>query len=192
MPTWLHTKLELEDQKSAENAPTLVPALVSLLKRDDSIEKAYLCHPSVRYIGKIKGEGNHFCGYRNIQMLMTYLMDVRPDPLPRLKGRIPSVLGIQDMIEDGWARGMNAYGLIQTGGIRGTRKHIGTPEVINAFHRLNLFSIPPIVGLCRHQYPHLTSDRLRHYFAPKPSTSKAPASKPSKAAKNPTYSCSTT
>ncbi len=153
MPTWLHAKLSLEDQKSAESAPTLIPALVSLLERDDSVEKAYLCHPSVRYIGKIKGEGNHFCGYRNIQMLMTYLMDIRPNPLQRLKGRIPSVLELQDMIEDGWARGMNAYGLVQTGGIRGTRKHIGTPEVCNAFCYLTLSSIPPIGRPCKLDIP---------------------------------------
>lgn len=189
MPTWLHAKLELEDQKSAENAPTLIPALASLLAHDDSIEKAYLCHPSVRYIGKIKSEGNHFCGYRNIQMLMTYLMDIRPDPLPRLKGRIPSVLELQDMIEEGWARGMNAYGLTQTGGIRGTRKHIGTPEVSHTFCYLTLSSIPSVTRPRRRRCPHLINSRLKACFATKPSTSKAPASKPSKPAKNPTNSC---
>lgn len=133
MPAWLHSKLEMEDQKSAESAPNAVPALISLLEHDESVEKAYLCHPSVRYIGKIKGEGNNFCGYRNIQMLITSLRDLRPDPLEKLKGQIPSVLELQNMIEDGWAKGMNDYGLIQTGGITGTRKHIGTPEVSNHF-----------------------------------------------------------
>lgn len=142
MPSWLYEKLGREDQKSAEAAPTIVPALLSLLERDDSVARACLCHPSVRYVGKLTGEGNHFCGYRNIQMLITYLMDLNPNPLERLKGRMPSVLELQDMIEDGWARGMNEYGLIQTGGIRGTRKHIGTPEVRNV-SLLNLSSVPP-------------------------------------------------
>jgi len=110
-----------------------VPTLVSLLERDDSILKAYVCHPTVRYISKIKGEGNNFCGYRNIQMLITYLMEIRPDLLGGSESRIPSVLELQDMIEDAWDNGVNGYGLVQTGGIRDTRKHIGTPEVSNSF-----------------------------------------------------------
>lgn len=129
MPTWLHNKLEALDQSSAESAPTLVPVIARLIDRDDSVTKAYLCHPCVRYIGKIKGEGSHFCGYRNIQMVVSYLLNIRPDPLEGLKGRMPSVLDLQVMIEDAWECGMNAYGMVQTGGIRDTRKHIGTPEV---------------------------------------------------------------
>lgn len=33
------------------------------------------------------------------------------------------------MIEDAWDAGINLEGRIETGGIRGTRKYIGTPEV---------------------------------------------------------------
>lgn len=41
----------------------------------------------------------------------------------------PSVLELQDMIERAWDMGFNSHGRIVTGGIRGTRKHIGTSEV---------------------------------------------------------------
>lgn len=176
MPSWLHEKLEREDQKSAEAAPTIVLALLSLLERDVSVVKAYLCHPSVRYVGKLKDEGNHFCGYRNTQMLMTYLMAVKPNSLGSLEGRIPSVLELQDMIEHGWANGMNEYGLIQTGGIRGTRKHIGTPEVSNVSRSLNLSSVPPVEALYRCRCSLLISDRLRECFATKVSNSRVTAS----------------
>lgn len=43
--------------------------------------------------------------------------------------RGPSVLELQDMIERAWDMGFNSHGRIATGGIRGTRKHIGTSEV---------------------------------------------------------------
>ncbi len=33
------------------------------------------------------------------------------------------------MIESAWDKGINDTGRIETGGIRGTRKYIGTPEV---------------------------------------------------------------
>lgn len=42
---------------------------------------------------------------------------------------IPSIFQIQDLIETAWDRGFNTRGRIETGGIRGTRKYIGTPEV---------------------------------------------------------------
>ena len=47
----------------------------------------------------------------------------------RLGGGIPSIFDIQEHVEDAWDRGINAYGRVQTGGIRNTRKYIGTPEV---------------------------------------------------------------
>lgn len=43
--------------------------------------------------------------------------------------RGPSVQELQDIIERAWDMGFNSHGRIATGGIRGTRKHIGTSEV---------------------------------------------------------------
>jgi len=44
-------------------------------------------------------------------------------------GKLPSIFQIQDYIEGAWDHGINVQGRIETGGIRGTRKYIGTPEV---------------------------------------------------------------
>jgi hypothetical protein len=44
---------------------------------------------------------------------------------------IPSIFEIQDLIESAWDLGHNSNGRLETGGIRGTRKYIGTPEVTN-------------------------------------------------------------
>lgn len=45
---------------------------------------------------------------------------------------LPSVFQIQDLIERAWEMGFNPHGRLETGGIRGTRKYIGTPEVFAA------------------------------------------------------------
>ena len=104
-----------------------IPLLKQLAAQDPRVGTALFCHQSVRHIGKIKGEGNHFCGYHNIQMLSTYALE-SCDALP-LRGSLPDVIELQDLIERAWDRGFNSRGRMQTGGIRCTRKHIGTQEV---------------------------------------------------------------
>jgi hypothetical protein len=70
-----------------------------------------------------------FCGYRNIQMMSSYIIHAKSKGHEHLGDAIPSVFQIQDYIETAWDSGINAQGRLETGGIRGTRKYIGTPEV---------------------------------------------------------------
>ena len=42
----------------------------------------------------------------------------------------PSIRRLQELIEDAWDRGINEEARAETGGIIGTRKYIGTPEVL--------------------------------------------------------------
>lgn len=42
---------------------------------------------------------------------------------------VPTIFVIQEYIESAWDQGINSQGRIETGGIRGTRKYIGTPDV---------------------------------------------------------------
>lgn len=106
----------------------IIPVLGQLCEQDPSLSKIYLCHPDVSHVVKMAKEGG-FCGYRNIQMLISYIRDARSQGYPGFLGKLPSILQLQDLIEDAWDRGFNANGRIETGGIRGTRKYIGTPEV---------------------------------------------------------------
>ena len=135
MPTSLITLLQTHDrnpqsQDAAEAGLQCIPLLAQLEAQDPQVATALLCHPSVRHIGKIKGEGNHFCGYRNIQMQLTYALETTAgvDALSNC-GNHPSVIELQELIERAWDRGLNERGRVQTCGIRGTRKHIGTQEV---------------------------------------------------------------
>lgn len=121
----------------------ILPVLHQLLKQDKDVDYAYLCHPSVRHVSKLKREGTFlekaffannltylggFCGYRNIQMMTSYIVGVHSQGHRALKDRIPSIFEIQEHIETAWDLGINPQGRTETGGIRGTRKYIGTPD----------------------------------------------------------------
>jgi hypothetical protein len=148
MPTWLRKQIErgakitVENQitpngqmirveRIANETPGMVQVLAQLCEQDPAVSKAFFCHPGVKHVFKMPREGG-FCGYRNIQMMISFIQAARADGYHYFPGRIPSILDIQDLIEQAWDKGINAVGRIETGGIRGTRKYIGTPEVSHA------------------------------------------------------------
>ena len=112
----------------ANETPNLVPILARLSQLDPTILRASYCDPRVCHVAKLPKEGG-FCGYRNIQMQVSYVRDARAPGHQHFEGRwLPSILKLQDMIEDGWDRGYNTAARVETGGIRMTRKYIGTAE----------------------------------------------------------------
>jgi len=145
MPEWLRRQLELGAKVSILNQISqdgrlvrvetianefhgIILVLGQLCEQDPALSRVYLCHPDVTHVVKMAKEGG-FCGYRNIQMLISYIRDARSEGHQRLSGRLPSILQLQDKIENAWDQGFNQIGRIETGGIRNTRKYIGTPEV---------------------------------------------------------------
>jgi zinc finger-containing ubiquitin peptidase 1 len=130
MPTRLRMHLENDDRTGKSEAAGIIEVLGRLCDQDTSVETAYLCHPVVQRISKTRQEGN-LCGYRNIQMMISYLIGAEAQGSRRFSHKLPSVLGLQDLIEEAWDKGINSEGRVETGGIRGTRKYIGTAEVCN-------------------------------------------------------------
>jgi hypothetical protein len=114
--------------------PCPVPVLADLSAADPNIAIAYFCHKSVKHVHRLKCDGN-FCGYWNIQMLLSYRLAKIEDPahgsLP-----LPNVLEIQDTIESAWNAGICSFGRTETGGIWNTRKWIGTLEAAAYFLKL--------------------------------------------------------
>ena len=106
----------------------IVPVLGQLCEQDPSSSSVYLCHPDIKHVVKMAREGG-FCGYRNIQMMISFIQETGAPGSEHFPGNIPSILQLQDMIEAAWDNGINSSGRIETGGIKGTRKYIGTPEV---------------------------------------------------------------
>ncbi|KAL9070350.1 MAG: hypothetical protein Q9161_004908 [Pseudevernia consocians] len=143
MPDWLYRFLENEENQHLKDAPPgISDILCKLLEQVEEIETVYLCHAAVRYVGKIKAngkdEGDHFCGYHNIQMLFSYVHTSDMHGHELFNGGIPSIWEIQGVIEEAWDQGFNESGRAQTGGIKGTRKHIGTPEAQALFGCLKI------------------------------------------------------
>jgi hypothetical protein len=145
MPAWLRKRLEeggkvtvsnqiradgtLERVVSVANETRdMVPLLAQLCEQDQSLEEVFLCHPGVKHVVKMWREGG-FCGYRNIQMLVSYIQAAESQGFENFQGRLPTILRLQDLVEEAWDKGINSSGRIETGGIKGTRKYIGTPEV---------------------------------------------------------------
>ncbi|KAI0592980.1 peptidase family C78-domain-containing protein [Biscogniauxia sp. FL1348] len=134
MPDWLVSLLKNGKYVSAEG---VIPVLQQLLEQNPSTVCAWLCHPAVQHISKLRKEGG-FCGYRNIQMLSSYIVGANAPGAEHFHGRVPSIFRIQDLIEDAWDKGVNAQGRVETGGVRGTRKYIGTPEAQAMFGGLGI------------------------------------------------------
>lgn len=125
MPDWLVRMLKNNGQVVGYN---IIPVMKQLLQQSASTEYAYLCHPCVQHVSKLRREGG-FCGYRNIQMLCSYILSTSyAGNHNNFGGQIPSIFDIQELIEAAWDRGINKQGRVETGGVRGTRKYIGTPE----------------------------------------------------------------
>lgn len=106
----------------------VIPVLMQLCQRDPSVKRAFFCSSRVRHIFKLHKEGG-FCGYRNIQMLISHIQEAQRPGHEHFPGGTPSIFAIQELIEQAWAMGYNSSGKVETGGIKGTRKYIGTPEV---------------------------------------------------------------
>ncbi len=89
-----------------------------------------------------------FCGYRNIQTMVSYVVGAKFTGHELFGKTLPSVFDIQNLIENAWDMGINPRGRIETGGIRLTRKYIGTPEAVAMFHSLK---IPVSVSAFKHK-----------------------------------------
>ena len=112
----------------------LIHILADLCALDSTTEATYFCNPSVKHVRKLRCDGN-FCGYWNVQMLVSYL----DHNLPAREMRpLPNILQIQDQIEQAWENGICSYGRIETGGVRGTRKWIGTHEALAFFTQIGV------------------------------------------------------
>jgi len=118
--------------------PNLIPVISKLCEKDANVSCAWLCDEGVRHIGKQLQKEGGFCGYRNIQMMISYIQATYGEGRHPFPGMIPSIIKLQDFIENGWDMGINPHGRVETGGIKGTRKYIGTSEAKTLFTSLGI------------------------------------------------------
>ncbi|KAK4127700.1 DUF1671-domain-containing protein [Parathielavia appendiculata] len=161
MPDWLVVLLKKGGQNTSQG---VVSVIAQLLEQSTSTKYAYLCHPCIQHVSKLRREGG-FCGYRNIQMMFSYIIHTKFKGHEYLRDALPSIFQIQEWIETAWDQGINAHGRAETGGIRGTRKYIGTPE---AQAILRLLEIPCAAQAFKHPEPAkseaLLMEHVENYF----------------------------
>lgn len=96
--------------------------------------EAYICTDTVLY-SSVRQDKGWSCGYRNAQMILSHLLsrEDREQRLPyreRLNGVVPSLYGLQTLIEGAWGMGFDVEGARQLGhAVVSTKKWIGTTEV---------------------------------------------------------------
>ncbi|KAK1594712.1 peptidase family C78 [Colletotrichum navitas] len=134
MPDWLVSLLHRGGEVKNDG---VISVLEQLLRQSKSTQYAYLCNTAVQHVSKLKKEGG-FCGYRNIQMMVSYIIGVDAHGKDAFRGRLPTIFEIQEFIEKAWDQGINSQGRLETGGIKGTRKYIGTPEAQALFVSLGI------------------------------------------------------
>lgn len=61
--------------------------------------------------------------------MCSYIIGAQSQGHEIFNGKVPTIFDIQEYIEFAWDMGINSQGRVETGGIRGTRKYIGTPDV---------------------------------------------------------------
>ncbi|KAJ1705426.1 hypothetical protein COH20_012385 [Aspergillus flavus] len=95
-------------------------------------------------------------------MLISYIKECRIPGHECFSETSPTILQIQEMIESAWDMGFNSIGRIETGGIRGTRKYIGTPEAQALFLSLGIQCEASRIGVTKDMQAH---DVLFMYIA---------------------------
>ncbi|KAI9364239.1 peptidase family C78-domain-containing protein [Pilaira anomala] len=117
----------------------VIPSLEPNFKKGDTLS-AYLCSPSTDQLSTGFMDLGWGCGYRNCQMLMSFLQHEMQDGEPLLKN-VLDITGIQLLIEKAWKEGFDSLGAAQLEHhVFKTRKWIGTTEVYTLFTYLGIRS----------------------------------------------------
>ncbi|KAG0350570.1 hypothetical protein BGZ54_003737, partial [Gamsiella multidivaricata] len=115
--------------------------LLDISKAQGITRQAYLADPSVAFCQSDKSDRGWGCGYRNIQMMLSYVVQqasahqdaihdtIGDDTDRQISSSIPTIPELQQQLEFAWEKGYDLSGARQLNHkVRGTRKWIGTTE----------------------------------------------------------------
>ncbi|KAG1143380.1 hypothetical protein G6F37_008015 [Rhizopus arrhizus] len=144
----------------------IIPKLEPNLKYSNETQYAYLCSDHTDYIPSGFMDSGWGCGYRNCQMLMSFLEKEKQDGHCLLK-HVVDITSIQLLIEKAWQEGFDPAGAKQLKNhVFKTRKWIGTTEVYSLLAYLGIRST--IVDF--HQPQKDMLDWIEFYFTSRIST----------------------
>ncbi|KAF8932393.1 hypothetical protein BGZ58_007091 [Dissophora ornata] len=150
-PSWVSRPFQLtfvpKPPTSASGTAGLINSariLLNVSMAQGITRRAYLADPSVVFCQGDKTDRGWGCGYRNLQMMLSYVVHqnaARQDVVSDNSGssRIPTIPELQQQIEFAWKNGFDRAGAKQLGHtIAGTRKWIGTTEVWSVLSSLGV------------------------------------------------------
>ena len=88
----------------------LIYGLKRALDENESSASSVLCNPGVSHLASGFRTFGWGCGYLNAQMLLSHIMRSSPQEYNRAFGEgLPSIRKLQNLIEQGWAKGSRLY-----------------------------------------------------------------------------------
>ncbi|KAI8141021.1 peptidase family C78-domain-containing protein [Fennellomyces sp. T-0311] len=146
-----------EQSRTAGVIPRLEPQFTNLNKKGNTVA-AYLCSPYTDHIATGFMDLGWGCGYRNCQMLMTFLQRKKEAGESVLR-HVVDISGLQLLLERAWNDGFDAQGAKQLSHrVYKTRKWIGTTEVYCMLAYLGIRST--ILDFHRPTGPNNSHDRM--------------------------------
>lgn len=97
MPARLRRQLEANKDQGASG---IVSVLAACFAHDNDISQVYLYHSGVLYLCRTGWEDHRFCGYRNVQMLASYVQATKPAGWEGPGNTLLGILMVKNMIED--------------------------------------------------------------------------------------------
>lgn len=137
----------------------LVPKIRAVSQTCSNVVNTWMCS-TVDHYASTYGDKGWGCGYRNMQMLISSLLqhtgynelvykawssglDSGSTTDNPLRSSMPSISRLQKMIEWAWAQGFDIQGAEQLGGkLMNTRKWIGATEVVTLLSSLKIKYVP--------------------------------------------------
>ncbi|KAI8885149.1 DUF1671-domain-containing protein [Backusella circina FSU 941] len=133
----------LKEEKGTNRTPGVIKGMEPNFYKGKKVSIAvttYLCSPSTDHITSDKMDLGWGCGYRNCQMLMSFLERHEENGDAVLK-QVPDVRSIQVMLENAWKEGFDPEGAKDFGqSVAESNKWIGTTEVYSLLAYLGVRS----------------------------------------------------
>ncbi|CAO3653251.1 unnamed protein product [Cunninghamella echinulata] len=134
---WQILKSLKESSRTSGVIPRLEPHFIDLNKKGTTTS-VYLCSPFTDHISTGIMDLGWGCGYRNTQMLMTFLQR-KKQAGDILLQQVSDISGIQIILERAWKEGFDPQGAKQLHNrVYKTRKWIGTTEVYSILSYLGI------------------------------------------------------
>ncbi|KAI7851758.1 peptidase family C78-domain-containing protein [Circinella umbellata] len=138
--------------------PRLEPQFTNSNRKNKSTVSAYLCSPYTDHIATGFMDLGWGCGYRNCQMLMTFLQR-KQEAGDSILRQVTDISGLQLLLERAWKDGFDVQGAKQLNNrVYKTRKWIGTTEVYSMLVYLGIRCT--ILDFHRPSGPHNTHETL--------------------------------